>query len=127
MNEHRNIPDSEQELPFTGERVGSLGGDETNRSDDRAIGPQGRQKSGLGLGLERIGEYAIARPKQGLVAIVILSLIALFGVSLINVDDSLTELFRTNTQEIKKYETLTERFPASEYDVLIVIEHENML
>ena len=60
-------------------------------------------------------------------AIVIISLIAVFGVSLIKVDDSLTELFRSNTQEFAKYETLTQRFPASEYDVLIVVEHEDLL
>ncbi|MCF6199860.1 MAG: MMPL family transporter [Hyphomicrobiaceae bacterium] len=118
MNEQRNIPLSEGENPVL---------------RDEAFVNSEQPKSGqvpdlgLGLGLERIGEFAIRRPKRGLVALLILSLIAVFGVSLIKVDDSLTELFRSNTPEFAKYETLTKRFPASEYDVLIVVEHEDLL
>ena len=82
---------------------------------------------GLGLGAERIGAIAIANPKRWLGLLVLISLIALVGLSRINVDDSLTELFRSNTPEFAKYEALSERFPASEYDVLVVVEHDDLL
>ena len=82
---------------------------------------------GLGLGVERIGSIAIGNPMRWLGIILMVSLISLVGLAKINVDDSLTELFRSNTPEFHKYETLTQRFPASEYDVLIVVEHENLL
>ncbi len=88
---------------------------------------QRKPRLGLGLGLERIGELAIKKLGRGVLAIILVSLVALLGVSWIKVDDSLTELFRSNTPEFEKYETLTKRFPASEYDVLIVVEHENLL
>lgn len=82
---------------------------------------------GLGLGIERIGAVAIRKPVFWLIAILVVSLITAVGVARINVDDSLTELFRTNSEEFKKYEVLTQRFPASEYDVLIVVEHPDLL
>ena len=96
-----------------------------------AVG-QGRKMaamSGLsmGFGLERIGSLAIRKPLFWLSGVIVVSLIAFYGITRINVDDSLTELFRTNSTEFKKYETLTERFPASEYDVLIVLEHPDLL
>ena len=104
------------------------------QEDEKGAAPQGfvlqrikRSLSGVGFGFEQIGMVAIARPLHWLVAIIAASLISLFGLSRINVDDSLTELFRNNSAEFAKYETLTERFPASEYDVLIVVEHENLL
>ncbi len=94
-------------------------------------GPAGTSRAdqglGLGLGAERIGAVAIRNPVLWFVAILAISLVALAGIARINVDDSLTELFRSNSVEFKKYETLTKRFPASEYDVLIVVEHENLL
>jgi predicted RND superfamily exporter protein len=43
------------------------------------------------------------------------------------VDDSLSELFRTDTPEFRDYETISERFPSSEYDVLIVVSGDNLL
>jgi predicted RND superfamily exporter protein len=42
------------------------------------------------------------------------------------VDDSLSELFRTDTSEFRDYETISERFPSSEYDVLIVVSGDKL-
>ena len=108
-------------------------------SDDpqyaREIDPQSLDMSsrrsgknlGLGLGLERIGSLAIKRPRFWLLMILLISLITGYGLTRINVDDSLTELFRSDSIEFTKYELLTKRFPASEYDVLIVVEHPDLL
>ncbi len=45
-----------------------------------------------------------------------------FGVTRLKVDDSLSKLFRSNTPEFKQYEEVTQRFPSSEFDVLVVVE-----
>ncbi len=74
------------------------------------------------LGPERIGLLGIKAPWLTLALITVVSLITAFGVTRINVDDSLTELFRNDSEEFHRYERLTARFPSSEYDVLIVVE-----
>jgi hypothetical protein len=40
-----------------------------------------------------------------------------FGVARIKVDDSLSQLFRSDTPEFKQYEEVARRFPSSEFDV----------
>ena len=45
----------------------------------------------------------------------------------IQTDDSLSQLFRSETPEFKQYEEVTKRFPSSEYDVLVVIEGKSLL
>jgi hypothetical protein len=45
----------------------------------------------------------------------------------LNVDDSLSELFRSDTAEFRQYEDVTTRFPSTEFDVLLVIEGEDLL
>ena len=47
--------------------------------------------------------------------------------SLLQVDDSLSELFRTDTEEFRRYEEIDRRFPSSEYDVLVVVEGKDLL
>ncbi len=56
-----------------------------------------------------------------------LALVAGFGVARIKVDDSLSQLFRSDTPEFKQYEEATRRFPSSEFDVLVVIEGQSLL
>ena len=79
------------------------------------------------FGLERLGLVALRAPYLSLALIVILSALAVFGVSRLRVDDSLSELFRTNTEEFRKYEQIDSRFPSSEYDVLVVVEGKDLL
>ncbi len=59
--------------------------------------------------------------------IVLLAIAALLGVGRIKVDDSLSQLFRSNTPEFKQYEEVTRRFPSSEFDVLVVVEGDTLL
>lgn len=56
-----------------------------------------------------------------------LAIAAGFGVARIKVDDSLSQLFRSDTPEFKQYEEATRRFPSSEFDVLLVIEGKTLL
>ncbi|MFK5019673.1 hypothetical protein ACI4CV_28175, partial [Klebsiella pneumoniae] len=61
--------------------------------------------------------------------IVLLLLIvgAVFGIQRIKIDDSLSQLFRSDTREFKQYEEVTKKFPAEEFDVLVVVEGKNLL
>jgi predicted RND superfamily exporter protein len=62
----------------------------------------------------------------GLAAVVLL-IAAAFGITRIKVDDSLSQLFRSDTPEFKTFEDVTRRFPSNEFDVLIVVEAKNLL
>ncbi|HET7678913.1 MAG TPA: MMPL family transporter [Xanthobacteraceae bacterium] len=59
--------------------------------------------------------------------VVVLCAAAAVGVTRLKVDDSLSQLFRSDTPEFKQYEEVSRRFPSSEYDVLIVIEGKTLL
>ena len=45
----------------------------------------------------------------------------------LKVDNSLSQLFRSDTAEFKTYEDVTHRFPSNEFDVLVVIEGDKLL
>jgi predicted RND superfamily exporter protein len=79
------------------------------------------------LGLDRLGLVALRAPLVAAALIVLLSALAAFGVSKLRVDDSLSELFRTDTAEFRQYEEIDRRFPSSEYDVLVVVEGKALL
>ncbi len=59
--------------------------------------------------------------------VLLITAAAAAGISRLKVDDSLSELFRTNTPEFKIYEDIDKRFPSSEYDVLVVVEGKSLL
>src|SRR5438045_8292639 len=79
------------------------------------------------FGLERLGLIGLAAPAVTVVLIVVMSALAVWGLTLLRVDDSLSELFRTDTEEFRRYEEIDRRFPSSEYDVLVVIEGKDLL
>ena len=53
--------------------------------------------------------------------------LAAVGFGRIKVDDSLSQLFRSDTPEFKTYEEVTPAFPSNEFDVLVVIEGKTLL
>jgi hypothetical protein len=81
----------------------------------------------LSFGLERLGLTALRYPVIIAVLVVAATIAALFGIGKLRVDDSLSELFRTDTPEFHDYEVLSERFPSSEHDVLIVVTGDKLL
>jgi predicted RND superfamily exporter protein len=81
----------------------------------------------LAFGLERIGLISLRYPFAVALAVLLLSLAAAVGVTRLKIDDSLSQLFRSDTAEFKQYEEVSRRFPSSEYDVLIVIEGKTLL
>jgi uncharacterized protein len=81
----------------------------------------------LALGIERIGLVSLRFPMAVAFVVIALAIAAGFGVARIKVDDSLSQLFRSDTPEFKQYEEVTRRFPSSEFDVLVVIEGKTLL
>jgi predicted RND superfamily exporter protein len=81
----------------------------------------------LALGIERIGFFALSHQALCAIVFVILSAIAAVGFARVKVDDSLSQLFKSDTEEFRTYEEVTRRFPSNEFDVLIVIEGDRLL
>ena len=86
-----------------------------------------RRSFWLSLGLDRLGLVALKAPYAVLALIVVLTGLALVGVTKLRIDDSLSELFRADTVEFRQYEDIDRRFPSSEYDVLVVVEGKDLL
>src|ERR1700724_1081144 len=86
-----------------------------------------RELAPIAFHLERIGLISLRFPYVTLVILIALAIAAAFGVERLKVDDSLSQLFRTNTPEFRQYEEVTRRFPSSEYDVLVVVEGKTLL
>jgi len=84
-------------------------------------------KFSIALGLERIGLVPLAFPRSTTAVFMLLAIAALFGVMRLEVDDSLSQLFRSDSIEFKRYEEVTRRFPSTEYDVLVVVEGRALL
>jgi predicted RND superfamily exporter protein len=83
--------------------------------------PPGKPRN-LALGIERIGFLSLRFPIVAALVFLALMGAAAVGFERLKVDDSLSQLFRSDTPEYKTYQEVTRRFPASEYDVLIVVE-----
>jgi predicted RND superfamily exporter protein len=81
----------------------------------------------IAFGVERLGLVAMRTPIMSVVILAILCIGAFFGLERIRIDDSLSQLFRSNTKEFRQYEAVTKRFPATEFDVLVIIEGKSLL
>ncbi|MCP4620149.1 MAG: MMPL family transporter [Bradyrhizobium sp.] len=83
--------------------------------------------SSIAFGLERMGLIAIKAPVLSVIILFALMVAAIFGIERIKIDDSLSQLFRSNSKDYKQYEAVTKRFPATEFDVLVVVEGKTLL
>src|ERR1043166_772500 len=86
-----------------------------------------RPTASIAFGLERIGLIAVRAPVVSCIVLVALFIAAIFGIERIRIDDSLSQLFRSNSKEYRQYEAVTKRFPATEFDVLVVVEGKMLL
>jgi predicted RND superfamily exporter protein len=86
-----------------------------------------RKLHNLAFGLERIGLIPLRAPILSAIILALLCLFAALGVERLKVDDSLSQLFRSDTKEFRQYEEVTKRFPSTEYDVLVVVEGKNLM
>jgi uncharacterized protein len=74
-----------------------------------------------------MGLISLRFPYLVATVLAVAAILAAFGIGRIKVDDSLSQLFRSNTPEFHQYEDVTARFPSSEYDVLLVIQGDKLL
>ncbi len=81
----------------------------------------------IAFGLERIGLIPMKAPILSCIVLVGLIIGAIFGIDRIKIDNSLSQLFRSNSKDYKQYEAETKRFPATEFDVLVVVEGKTLL
>src|ERR1700737_966413 len=86
-----------------------------------------RPTASIAFGLERLGLVAVQAPILSCIILVALIVGAIFGIQRIKIDDSLGQLFRSNSKEYRQYEAETKRFPATEFDVLVVVEGKTLL
>src|SRR5881227_537093 len=86
-----------------------------------------RPTGSIAFGLERLGLIAVQAPIVSCIILAALFIAAIFGIARIKIDDSLSQLFRSNSKEYRQYEAVTKRFPATEFDVLVVVEGKTLL
>src|SRR4051794_6723204 len=86
-----------------------------------------RPTASIAFGLERIGLIAVKAPVVSCIILAALFVAAIFGIERIKIDDSLSQLFRSDSKEYRQYEAVTKRFPATEFDVLVVVEGKTLL
>jgi uncharacterized protein len=87
-----------------------------------ATGSSEHSGVGIALGVEKIGLLSLRGPLIAAIVAVLISVAAVFGLMRIKVDDSLSQLFRSDSAEFKQYEEVSRRFPSAEFDVLVVVE-----
>ena len=86
-----------------------------------------RPADSIAFGLERLGLLAVKAPIVSCIILVALIVAAVFGIKRIQIDDSLSQLFRSDSKEFHQYEEVTKKFPAEEFDVLVVVEGKTLL
>ncbi len=86
-----------------------------------------RPADSIAFGFERLGLVAVKVPIVSCIILVALIVAAVFGIKRIQIDDSLSQLFRSDSKEFHQYEEVTKKFPAEEFDVLVVVEGKTLL
>ena len=86
-----------------------------------------RSEHQLAFGIERIGLISLRYPIIVTVILIMATIAAAFGIARIKVDDSLSQLFRSDTPQFHTYEYVTRRFPSTEFDVLIAVTGRDLL
>src|SRR3954471_16129462 len=94
---------------------------------ERAEKIERRPTDSIAFGLERMGLIAVRAPIVSCIILAALFVAAIFGIERIKIDDSLSQLFRSDSREYRQYEAVTKRFPATEFDVLVVVEGKTLL
>jgi len=103
-------------------RTETGGGGKATRELDHA-----GERLNIAFGAERLGFLGLKAPIATLVTLVVLVVLAVVGITRLTVDDSLSELFRSETPEFKQFEKESKLFPSNEYDVLVVIDGKDLL
>ena len=76
------------------------------------------ERRSLAFGIERIGLVSLHYPRIVSVILILLCVVAGLGIERIKIDDSLSQLFRSNSSEFKEYEEVVRRFPSDRKSVV---------
>ena len=95
-------------------------------SSAQSADPQGERLSAA-RGLERLALIPFKAPTVTVLAALVIAALAIVGIQRIRVDDSLSQMFRSNDVAFKQYEEVSRDYPSSEYDVLIVMSGDSLL
>jgi predicted RND superfamily exporter protein len=82
---------------------------------------------GIALGLERLAFIPFRAPTATILAALAIAVLAILGTQRIKIDDSLSQLFRSEDPAFKQFEEISHKFPSSEYDVVIVLSGQTLL
>ena len=88
---------------------------------------EGSYPHAIALGLERFGLVPFRTPALSLAIALALAVLAALGIERIKVDDSLSQLFHSNSPAFQQYEQVSREFPSSEYNVLVVVSGQRLL
>ncbi len=97
------------------------------QSSASGTGTPDRGLPALAFGAERLGLVSLKQPLIVGILFAAVAIFAAFGIGKLTVDDSLSQLFRSNTPQFRQYEAVVKNFPSSEYDVLVVVTGQNLL
>ena len=88
---------------------------------------RGPGKRPIALGIERLGLVPQRNPGLAIALALLLAAAAFVGLQRIRIDDSLSQLFRSDSPAFRQYEDVSKAFPSSEYDVLVVVHGQALL
>ena len=81
----------------------------------------------LGFGIEKLGLLPLRAPWLVLCFVLTMSVICGIGIKNLSTDSSISDLFKSDTEEYKDFKELSKAFPTSENDILLVIKGKDLL
>ena len=82
---------------------------------------------GIVFGAERLALIPFNVPRATTLVALALAVLAILGIHRIRIDDSLSQLFHSESPAFKLFEKVSHDFPSSEYDVMIVVTGDALL
>ena len=79
------------------------------------------------FGAERLALIAFRSPPATVLIALVLAVLAVLGIQRIRIDNSLSQLFHSESPAFKLFEQASHDFPSSEYDVMIVLTGNSLL
>jgi predicted RND superfamily exporter protein len=81
----------------------------------------------IAFGAERLALIPFRAPKATILIALALAILAVLGIHRIRIDDSLSQLFHSESPAFRLFERVSQDFPSSEYDVMIVVTGDSLL
>lgn len=84
-------------------------------------------RTSYGFGIERLGLLSLRAPLVVLGVVAVITMITGYGLTKLSTDAAISDLFRSSSQDYADYERLNKTFTTSEYDILLVLEGDDLL